>query len=133
MCCTSSLALKHKQKQLSRGKEWERKRYRCPCDAAQGRGAGRKVEVGTSEKNQELLGARVEGVRPDLLEKRKKMQIDWRRRGWSHGIGGEAVDRAARHHRGFQARCVETKGEDPCVPMGASGLRGQKRKICVPL
>jgi len=42
--------------------------------------------VGTPEKNQELLGAGVEGIRPDWLEKRKKKQIDWRRRGSSQGL-----------------------------------------------
>ena len=76
----------HKQKQLSRGREEERQRYLCPCDAALGRGGDRETEVGTPEKNQELLGAGVEGIRPDWLEKRKKKKIDWRRRGSSHGL-----------------------------------------------
>jgi hypothetical protein len=43
------------------------------------------------KKNQELVGGgEVEGVHPDWLEKRKRMQIDWRRRGLSHGIGEQA-------------------------------------------
>jgi len=48
------------------------------------------VLAGRRKNNQELLdGEGVEGIRPDWLEKRKKMQIDWRR-GWSHGIGEQA-------------------------------------------
>ena len=58
-------------------------------DTARGEGEPRDWRVGTAR----LLGARCsrEGVCPDWMEKRKKMyvelQIDWRRRGWSHGIG----------------------------------------------
>jgi hypothetical protein len=48
------------------------------------------VLAGRRNKNQELLDGGMEGFRPDWLEKRKKMQIDWRRRGWSHGIGEQA-------------------------------------------
>ena len=44
------------------------------------------VLAGRRKNNQELLdGEGVEGIRPDWLEKRKKMQIDWRR-GWSMGL-----------------------------------------------
>jgi len=45
-----------------------------------------RVLVGRQKKNQELLdGEGVEGICPDWLTNRKKMQIDWRRRGWSLG------------------------------------------------
>jgi len=43
--------------------------YPTPGDAAPGRGAGREAEVGTSEENQELLGA----------AGRESVQIGWRR------------------------------------------------------
>ena len=45
------------------------------------------VLAGRRKNNQELLdGEGVEGIRPDWLEKRKKKQIDWRRRGSSQGL-----------------------------------------------
>jgi len=48
------------------------------------------------KKNQELVGGGVKGVRPDWLGKRKKLQIHWTRRGWSHESGSR--------HDGVEAR-----------------------------
>jgi len=52
------------------------------------------------KKNQELVGGGVKGVRPDWLGKRKKLQIHWTRRGWSHGWGSRHGGVEARRSRG---------------------------------
>jgi len=69
------------------------------------------------QPHQELVGGGVKGVRPDWLGKRKKLQIHWTRRGWSHGLGSRHGGVEARRSRGSShesmgGRAVEVGGAD---------------------
>src|SRR6185312_1718394 len=64
-----------------------------------------------------IVGGGVKGVRPAWLEKRKKLQIHWTRRGWSHKLGSR--------HGGVEARRSRRSSHE-----SIGGIFNQRWAVC---